>query len=351
MSDDYDDLRRQVKAATPAEQVETLERLINLLLRHGVSFQQIQRALPRKEDGRPMSLAGEIIMLSFGGRHHAGRGTIRAASTIKRRVHKRSPKECLSFRPAGGLSPNRRLTDARGAHALAILFPCTSCEMAGIGGTFAASRTSSDLGVSAVDSAEKRRRARARADEIADKQNLFGSGQPDRGKRRPQRPQGNSRQALMRRLRRDHPQLHRLVLDGQISPYRAAVVAGFRRPPGPRPKRSTDSSDPGDAEVLLELWLGPNESRGSVFADADELRQAWLRHRDKVMALWGSNCRRPQAWWEFSDWEFPGYDAEPAFLFKHDLLSPEERIRYETQRESQKKSPAAAIAEGPEDCA
>jgi hypothetical protein len=61
MSDDYDDLRRQVKAATPAEQVESLERLINLLLRHGVSFQQIQRALPRKEDGRPMSLAGEII--------------------------------------------------------------------------------------------------------------------------------------------------------------------------------------------------------------------------------------------------------------------------------------------------
>jgi hypothetical protein len=50
MSDDYDDLRRQVKAGTPAEQVETLERLINLLLRHGVSFQQIQHALPRKEN-------------------------------------------------------------------------------------------------------------------------------------------------------------------------------------------------------------------------------------------------------------------------------------------------------------
>jgi hypothetical protein len=38
MSDDYDDLRRRVKAATPAEQVESLECLINLLLRHGVSF-------------------------------------------------------------------------------------------------------------------------------------------------------------------------------------------------------------------------------------------------------------------------------------------------------------------------
>jgi hypothetical protein len=81
-------------------------------------------------------------MLSYGGRHHAGRGTIRAASTIKRRVDKRSPKECLSFRPAGGISPNRGLTDARGARAIEFFNPSRSCEWAGFGGTFAASRIS-----------------------------------------------------------------------------------------------------------------------------------------------------------------------------------------------------------------
>lgn len=196
---------------------------------------------------------------------------------------------------------------------------------------------------------EKQRRARAReaqADDAADKQNLFGSGKSDRGKRRPARPQGNSRQALIRRLRRDHPQLYELVLDGQLSPHRAAIAAGFRRKPGPRPKRPIDPLEEGHHEILLELWLGPGH-RGSIFNDVSELRQAWIKHRNKVMALWGTRCRRPAAWWEFeTSFEYPGYDDEPRFLYERGLLSEAERAQLEAQwaaeRQQQSRKPSDA---------
>jgi hypothetical protein len=193
---------------------------------------------------------------------------------------------------------------------------------------------------------EKRREAfRARADDIADRQNEFGPGRPDGAKRRPRRPLGNSRQALLRRLRRDHPELHRLVLDGTLSPFRAAVAAGFRRKPGPRPKRPIDPLEEGHHEQMLELWLGPSH-RGSVFNNAAELRAAWVKHRDQIMAWWGTNCRRPAGWWELeTDLEYPGYDAEPRFLYERGLLTAAENAQFE---QSQKKEPSNAIAEGPE---
>jgi hypothetical protein len=108
----------------------------------------------------------------------------------------------------------------------------------------AASRIPSHL--SSLPMNRKRRRAiQAQADDVADRLNEYGPGRPDGAKRRPRRPLGNSRQALLRRLRHDHPQLHELVLSGQISPFRAACVAGFRRPPGKKPTRPVDPTEEG----------------------------------------------------------------------------------------------------------
>jgi hypothetical protein len=86
----------------------------------------------------------------------------------------------------------------------------------------------------------------------------------------------------------------------------------------------------------LELWLGPDE-RGSLFDTREQLLQAWRKHKGEVMARWGTRCRR--GWWELeTDLEYPGYEAEPGFLYARNLLSPEEWIQFETQR-SQKKGP------------
>jgi len=42
-------------------------------------------------------------------------------------------------------------------------------------------------------------------------------------------PVGNTRAAALRRLRKDRPDLHKRVLDGELSPHAAMVEAGFRR--------------------------------------------------------------------------------------------------------------------------
>jgi hypothetical protein len=180
---------------------------------------------------------------------------------------------------------------------------------------------------------KRRRGLQAQVDDLQDRLNQRGVGQPT-GPRKAfkTRPVGDSRAALLRRLRRDFPELHSLVLSGDITPFKASCVAGFRRPPGKKPQRPVDRTEQGHHDVLLELWLGPHPDRGSVFADADELRQAWLRHRDKAMELWGRNCRRPMGWWELeTDLEYPGRDAEPRFLYEHDLLSALERAQFEAK--------------------
>jgi hypothetical protein len=190
----------------------------------------------------------------------------------------------------------------------------------------------------------KRREAiRAQTDDIQDRLNSFGGGRSDRGKRRPQRPKGNSREALLRRLRRDHPELHQLVLDGELTPFAAACAAGFRKRPGRQPRRLVAPLELDlSSDQELELWLGPDERRGSLFSSAEELRAAWDRHKGRLMERWGSNCRRPAIWWELEapdGLEFPGLDHESRVLYEHGLLSPEERIQFEMQRQSQKKSP------------
>jgi hypothetical protein len=65
----------------------------------------------------------------------------------------------------------------------------------------------------------------------------------------------------------------------------------------------TGDLSPSDCAELQELWLGPNPNLGSLFADRQELREAWEQHRVEVMALFAKDGRRPMGWWEF---EAPG---------------------------------------------
>jgi len=45
----------------------------------------------------------------------------------------------------------------------------------------------------------------------------------------PPAPTGNSQGALLRRLRKDHHDLHKMVLNGELSANAAAIEAGFRK--------------------------------------------------------------------------------------------------------------------------
>src|SRR5262249_48026781 len=194
----------------------------------------------------------------------------------------------------------------------------------GLAAQFAALRIPSDLSVTAVDRVEKQRRSlQAQQDDIADRLNERGPGQPT-GPRKSYKPRpvGNSRAAILRRLRREFPQIHALVLDGTLSPHRAAITAGFRRPGGPRPKQRP--IDPLDLspDQSQELWLGASYDR-SVFASEEERHAAWRKHRDRLMTLWGKGGRRPLAWWcyEAGELDYPGYDFERSTLFEAGRLT------------------------------
>jgi hypothetical protein len=179
----------------------------------------------------------------------------------------------------------------------------------------------------AVD--EKRRRSlQAQADDIEDRQNQRGPGQPT-GVRKTfkPRPLGNSRAAILRRLGREFPELHQLVLNGEISPFAAAVAAGFRKRPGPKPKqRPVDPSDI-THEQEMELWLGAPDG-GSSFASEEERSAAWFRHRDRLMQLWARDGKRPVAWWQHespAELYYPGPDFERSTLYEWGLLAEGER--------------------------
>ena len=51
----------------------------------------------------------------------------------------------------------------------------------------------------------------------------------ERGRRRETAPSGTSREASLRRLRKDAPELHAEVLAGRLSAHAAMIQAGFRR--------------------------------------------------------------------------------------------------------------------------
>jgi hypothetical protein len=80
-------------------------------------------------------------------------------------------------------------------------------------------------------------------------------------------------------------------------------------------------------EQEMELWLGPSH-RGSAFGSREELHQAWLKHRDRLMCAWAKHGKRPAGWWEF---ESPvAYPRDPdyaeAALYENDLLTEEEKV-------------------------
>jgi hypothetical protein len=86
-----------------------------------------------------------------------------------------------------------------------------------------------------------------------------------------------------------------------------------------------------DAAELQELWLGPNVNTGSRFADREELRAAWERHRGVAMLMFGKLGRRPLAWWEFE--APPGLryddDHEQSILWAAGILGADERAELE----------------------
>ena len=77
-----------------------------------------------------------------------------------------------------------------------------------------------------------------------------------------------------------------------------------------------------------ELQLGPNPS-GSVFTSREELKSAWERAREKMMASL-SPGRRPCAFYEF-EWSGrrPPYFEEQSTLWRLGKLTPEEQITLE----------------------
>jgi hypothetical protein len=176
----------------------------------------------------------------------------------------------------------------------------------------------------AMDQKKRRRAARYQHDDIQDRMNEYGPGRPGGplgfAPKRKGRPTG--RLALIRRLRRYHPELHQQVLAGELTPHRAAIVAGFLRNPG-EPKRPV-SAIAITPQQEMELWLGPSH-HGSSFASEEERRRLWVENRDRLMRLFGRDGCRPIAWWKYeSPVPFPGLKLQRSTLYEHGLLGEAE---------------------------
>lgn len=80
------------------------------------------------------------------------------------------------------------------------------------------------------------------------------SGNPGTGNNVPGRPEGNSREKALRRLRSTAPELHADVLAGRLSAHAAMVQAGYR------PKTATVRTDsPEQVASALRRLLGPED--------------------------------------------------------------------------------------------
>jgi hypothetical protein len=175
-----------------------------------------------------------------------------------------------------------------------------------------------------MDQKKQRRAARAQSDDIQDRMNEFGPGRPGGplgfAPKRKGRPTGSV--ALIRRLRRNHPELHQQVLAGELTPHRAAIAAGFlRKPREPKPTVSAMAITPLQE---MDLWLGPSH-HGPAFASEEERRRLWTEHRDRLLRLFGQDGRRPMAWWKYeSPVPFPGLRRQRSTLYEHGLLGAAE---------------------------
>jgi len=156
------------------------------------------------------------------------------------------------------------------------------------------------------------------------------------------RSQGTSATYILGRLRNEGRfDLVDAVESGRLSAFAAGEAAGYmKRPPvlgtgSPNQRRKRQHqlralAGDGTLSELQELWLGPHPTTGSVFSSPQDLREAWERHRDEVMRLWGQGGRRPMGWWQFdTELKYPGYYRERSFLWRHGILGPEEKFEVE----------------------
>ena len=150
-------------------------------------------------------------------------------------------------------------------------------------------------------------------------------------------PHGTSKAYILERLKREgRTDFINAIEAGQISAHAVACELGWVHRPATlrsitnQAKRrqhqfNAVAGDGRDSDRLMELWLGPNPSYGSVFSSREELEQAWQMHRTEVMRLWGQHSRRPMAWWCFDapdlGLKWPGYDREQSYLFEAGVLS------------------------------
>jgi hypothetical protein len=158
----------------------------------------------------------------------------------------------------------------------------------------------------------------------------------------PRRQHGHSRAYILDRLKRENQiELAAAVEAGTVSAFAAAVQCGWTKRPQtlggdntPQARRRrhrlqaiTDGGT--NLSQLMELWLGPSAD-GSLFSSREELQQAWERHGEAVMAMWGRSGRRPQIWWELEapalGLKWPGYFNEQSYLFEHNVLSEQESV-------------------------
>jgi hypothetical protein len=93
------------------------------------------------------------------------------------------------------------------------------------------------------------------------------------------------------------------------------------RVPLRRRKRGQITSD-----QELCLWLGASSNQPAPFESAEEAKELWFRHRDRLMTLFSGHGRRPMAWWWFeAPLPYPGFDNETVALLEAGLLSEDEK--------------------------
>jgi hypothetical protein len=149
----------------------------------------------------------------------------------------------------------------------------------------------------------------------------YGIGHPGgpTGWRKPRAPSATGNAARLRRLRKLHPELHAQVMAGELTPYKAATMAGFNTP-----KRKPVVERTITSLQEMELWLG-RSPRGSAFSDDEARRHAWFEHRDRLLQCFAHNGRRPQAWWKFeAPFKYPGFNQERSALWAANLLGAAE---------------------------
>jgi hypothetical protein len=174
---------------------------------------------------------------------------------------------------------------------------------------------------------QQRLAKRARIYDQRDRASDHGPGRPPgpTGKVKRRAPRATGSAALLRRLRKGHPELHRLVLAGKLTVYQAAVAAGLRRRSGQQPKLVVVNPSAITPLQEMELWLGPSH-HGSTFASEEEGARLWAAHRERLLSWWGTDGRRPQAWWRYDapNIPYPGYARERSTLYEHGLLGEAE---------------------------